>query len=617
VVNNSIIQKNTTNTGRRIFLMDELNQLQRRIQIARGQLPADLVLRNATLVNVCSGECYSADVAIADGLVVGVGDPGSYHGREERDLQGRWLAPGLIDGHMHIESTMLTLAEFARVVVPRGVSAVMLDPHEFANVLGVAGIRYVLEAGRGLPLAAYVMLSSCVPASSYESPYRVLLADDLLPLLEDERVLGLAEMMNMPGVLSGDEQVLAKIIATRRHGLVVDGHAPGLDGRDLSAYAAAGVMSDHECTTLEEARQRIRLSMWLMIREGSAARNLDTLLPLVQELHPPRVFFVTDDRDTQDLTTRGHIDSMVRRAIELGLDPVEAIRLASYNTAQYFRLHDRGAVAPGFVADLAVLDDLETFQVESVYKDGRLIAREGQLLVDIASVSAMNKTDGRDESAPTGAGNEVPMGVADTIHIGDVREADLRIPGRSGLVEVVGIEPGQITTLHLREEAPVRDGAIVADPERDLLKLVVIERHHASGSVGLGLVKGFGLRKGALASSVAHDAHNLVIAGADDHDILLAARTLEAMGGGFACVVDGEVRAQVPLPYGGLVSPLPAAALVQQLRALDAAAAELGCALEHPCMTLSFLSLSVIPSLKLTDQGLIDVETFTLLPLQR
>ncbi|HVB61434.1 MAG TPA: adenine deaminase [Ktedonobacteraceae bacterium] len=577
--------------------MNALNELQRRIQIARGHLPADLVLRNAALVNVCSGECYPADVAIADGLVVGVSDPGGYHGREERDLQGRWLAPGLIDGHMHIESTMLTLAEFARIVVPRGVTAVMLDPHEFANVLGMAGIRYVLESGRGLPLAAYIMLSSCVPASSYESPYRVLLADDLLPLLEDERVLGLAEMMNMPGVLSGDEQVLAKIIATRRHGLVVDGHAPGLNGRDLSAYAAAGVMSDHECTTVEEARQRIRLGMWLMIREGSAARNLDALLPLVQELHPPRVFFVTDDRDPQDLTTRGHIDSMVRRAIELGLDPVEAIRLASYNTAQYFRLSDRGAVAPGFVADLVVLDDLETFQVESVYKDGRLIARDGQLLSDIVPLAL--------------------TGVTDTVRIGNVREADLRIPGRPGLIEVVGIEPGQITTLHLREEAPLRDGAIVADPERDLLKLVVIERHHASGSVGLGLVKGFGLRKGAIASSVAHDAHNLVIAGASDHDILLAARTLEAMGGGFACVVDGEVRAQVPLPYGGLISPLPAAELVQQLRALDAAAAELGCTLEHPCMTLSFLSLSVIPSLKLTNQGLIDVDTFTLLPLQR
>ena len=576
-----------------------MDGLQRRIQIARGILPADLVLRNAQLVNVCSGECYAADVAIADGLIVGVSEPdGGYAGREERDLQGRWLAPGLIDGHMHIESTMLLLSEFTRLVTPRGITAVMLDPHEFANVMGVEGIRFVLESGRGLPLSAYVMLSSCVPASSYESPYRVLMADDLLPLLEDERVLGLAEMMNMPGVLQGDEQVLAKIVATQRHGLVVDGHAPGLNGRDLCAYASAGVMSDHECTTLEEARQRVRLGMWLMIREGSAARNLEALLPLVKELHPPRVFFVTDDRDPQDLTTRGHIDSMVRRAIELGLDAVEAIRRASYNTAQYFRLYDRGAIAPGFVADLVVLDDLNTFKVESVYKDGALVAQNGALLVDVPTATFTGSVTG-------------------TVHIGDIREADLRIKGEPGLVEVVGIEPGQITTKHLREEAPLRDGEIVSDPARDLLKLVVIERHHASGKVGLGLVKGFGLREGALASSVAHDAHNLVIAGVDDSDILLAARTLEEMGGGFACVVDGVVRARVPLPYGGLVSPLPASELVKQLHRLDAAAAELGCTLDHPFMTLSFLSLSVIPALKLTDQGIIDVETFTLLPLQR
>jgi adenine deaminase len=575
-----------------------MDSLQRRIRIARGELPADLVLRNARLVNVCSGECYPADIAIADGLIVGISTPGEgYSGQEERDLQGRWVAPGLIDGHMHIESTMLLLSEFARIVTPRGITAVMLDPHEFANVMGVEGIRYVLESGRDLPLSAYVMLSSCVPASSYESPYRILMADDLLPLLQDERVLGLAEMMNMPGVLYGDEQVLAKITATQQHGLVVDGHAPGLHGRDLCAYATAGIMSDHECTTLEEARERIRLGMWLMIREGSAARNLDALLPLVKEMHPPRVFFVTDDRDPQDLTTRGHIDSMVRHAIELGLDALEAIRLASYNTAQYFRLYNRGAIAPGFVADIVVLDDLNLFQVESVYKDGRLVAQHGQLLVDVPVASFPSITG--------------------TVHIGDISPSALRIPGQPGLVEVVGIEPGQITTTHLQEEAPIRDGEIVADPSRDLLKLVVIERHHASGRVGLGLVKGFGLRKGAIASSVAHDAHNLIIAGTDDSDILLATRILESMGGGFACVVDGDVRASVPLPYGGLISPLPAAELVQQLRVLDAAAAELGCTLDHPCMTLSFLSLSVIPSLKLTDQGLIDVETFKLVPLQR
>src|SRR6266849_3231402 len=454
-----------------------MDELRRRIRIARGEEPADLLLRNARLVNVCSGECYPADVALADGLVVGIGTPGGgYRGHQERDLQGRWLAPALIDGHMHIESTMLVLSEFARIVVPRGVTTVMLDPHEFANVLGVEGIRYVLESGRGLPLNAYVMLSSCVPASSFECPNRVLMADDLFPLLQEAHVLGLAEMMNMPGVLHGDEQVLAKIIATQRGGLVVDGHAPGLSEADLCAYATAGVMSDHECTTLEEARQRIRLGMWLMIREGSAARNLDDLLPLVKELHPPRVFFVTDDRDPLDLTSRGHIDSMVRRAIELGLEPIRAIRLDSYNTAQYFRLYNRGAIAPGFVADLVVLDDLEAFQVESVYKDGVMVAQRGELLVDVSTTAY--------------------TGITGTVHIGDIHESDLRMKGKAGLVEIIGIEPGQITTKHLQEEAPLRNGEIVADPTRDLLKLVVIERHHASGHVGLGLVKGFGLRKG-------------------------------------------------------------------------------------------------------------------------
>ena len=581
-----------------------MDELRRRIQVARGELPADLLLRNAQLVNVCSGECYLADVAIADGVVVGVlaqqhDSAVSYQAHEVRDLQGRWLAPALIDGHMHIESTMLTLAEFARLVVPRGVTSVMLDPHEFANVLGLDGIRYVLESGRGLPLSSYVMLSSCVPASSFESPYQTLLAEDLLQLLDDQHVLGLAEMMNVPGVLSADAQVLKKIKTTREHALVVDGHAPGVSGRDLNAYAAAGIMSDHECTTAEEARQRLRLGMWLMIREGSAAQNLEALLPVVQELHPPRVFFVTDDRDPADIMTCGHIDLMVRRAIELGLDPVEAIRLASFNTAQYFGLSDRGAIAPGYVADLVVLDDLHTFQVAQVYKDGVLVAQNGQLEVSIT------------QEPPNIAG------ITGTVHIGNISEADLRIAGRPGLVEVIGIQPGQITTVHLQEEAPFRQDELVADPERDLLKLVVIERHHASGNVGLGLVKGFGLRTGAIASSVAHDAHNIVIAGVNDSDIIQAAYALEKMGGGFVCVVDGCVQASVPLPIGGLVSPLPAAEVVQQLQALDKVAAELGCLLEHPCMTLSFLSLSVIPSLKLTDQGLIDVETFTRIPLQR
>jgi adenine deaminase len=574
-----------------------MDDLWHRIQVARGLLPADLLLRNARLVNVCSNECYPADVAIANGFIAGISSPGAgYSGLQDVDLEGRWLAPGLLDGHMHIESTMLMLSEFARVVTPKGVTTVVLDPHEFANVLGTEGIRYVLESSRNLPLSAYVMLSSCVPASSFETPRQPLLAADLLPFLDDPRVLGLAEMMDMPAVLNGSEQALAKIQTTRSRGLAVDGHAPGLKGLDLCAYAASGIQSDHECSSLDSARERIRLGMWLMIREGSAARNLEALLPLVQELHPPRVFFVTDDRDPLDLLTRGHIDSMVREAIRLGLEPVEAIRLASYNTAQYFGLRDRGALAPGFVADMVVLDDLPSFQVHSVYKDGSLVAQAGHLLTPIPTTTF--------------------SGITDTVHLGSVSLDDLRIPGKPGPVEVIGIQPGQITTAHLRLRATINDGEIVADPARDLLKLVVIERHHGSGRVGLALVQGFGLKHGALASSVAHDAHNVVIVGTNDHDILYAARTLETLGGGFTCVSDGSVLASVPLPLAGLVSPLPAEMVAQQLQALDASAAQLGCLLDHPCMTLSFLSLSVIPALKLTDQGLVDVETFTLLSLQ-
>jgi adenine deaminase len=568
----------------------------RRIRVARGEEPGDLILRNGQLVNVCSGEIYPADIVIVEGTIAAIGEPGQYEAREARDMGGRFLAPGLIDGHMHIESTMMTLAQFAQVVVPHGTTTVIIDPHEYANVLGVEGIRYALASGRNLPLTVYAVLSSCVPASPLESPRQALSAADLLPLLEDDRVLGLAEMMDVPGVLHADPQVLAKIEATRARRRVVDGHAPGVRGRDLNAYASAGIMSDHESTTIEEAREKLRLGMWLMVREGSAARNLETLLPLIKELNPPRACFVTDDRDPVDLVKRGHIDSMVRMAIAGGLSPMQALRMASLNTAQYFRLDDRGAIVPGYVADLLVIGDLERFDIQEVYKDGALVAQAGKALFTAPAT----------ESA-----------VADgTVHTGTIRPEQLRIPGHPGAVAVIGIEPGQITTLHLTEAAPLADGQLVPDVSRDLLKLVVVERHHASGRVGLALVKGFGLKRGAIASTVAHDAHNLVIAGTNDADILRAIEAINELGGGFALVVDGQLRASVPLPLGGLVSPLPVDELVRQLQTLDTAAAELGCTLEHPFMTLSFLSLSVIPSLKLTDQGLIDVAAAQVVPLQ-
>ncbi len=568
----------------------------RRIRVARGEEAADLILRNGQLVNVCSGEIYPAEVVIADGAIAAIGEPGQYDALASHDLGGRFLLPGLIDGHMHIESTMMTLAQFAQVVVPHGTTTVIIDPHEFANVMGIEGIRYALASGRDLPLTVFAVLSSCVPASPLESPRQILSAADLLPLLEDDRVLGLAEMMDVPGVLHADPQVLAKIEATRACGRVVDGHAPGVRGRDLNAYAAAGIMSDHESTTIDEAREKLRLGMWLMVREGSAARNLETLLPLIKELNPPRACFVTDDRDPVDLVQRGHIDSMVRMAIAGGLSPMQAIRMGSLNTAQYFHLDDRGALVPGYVADILVVGDLERFDIQEVYKEGVLVAQAG-----------------KPHFTPPASAPVTNHGVVNT---GTIRPEQLQMPGYAGDVSVIGIEPEQITTLHLTEAAPLIDGQLVPDVSRDLLKLVVVERHHASGRVGLALVKGFGLKRGAIASTVAHDAHNLVIAGTNDADILRAIEAINELGGGFALVVDGQVRASVALPLGGLVSPLPVEQLVAQLQALDAATAALGCTLEHPFMTLSFLSLSVIPSLKLTDQGLIDVASAQVVPLQ-
>ena len=569
----------------------------RRLRIARGEEPADLVLRRARVVNLCSGEIYHDDVVIADGRVVTLG--AGYEGLAEHDLEGRFLVPGLIDGHMHLESTMMVMGQFARTVVPHGTTTVVIDPHEFANVLGIEGIRYVLDSARGVPLNVYAMLSSCVPASPLESPRAPLLAADLLPLLDDPRVLGLAEVMDVAGVVRGDEQALAKIEAARERGLRVDGHAPGLRGRALRVYATAGIQSDHECATIEEAREKLRLGMWLMAREGSAARNLAALLPLLKELHPPRAFFVTDDRDPLDLVTRGHIDSMVRLALDAGIEPIEALRLASYNTARYFGLDDCGAIAPGYRADLLVVSDLRAFTIDTVYKDGRIVAEGGTACFDVAP------------PAP-----ETLALLGDTVHIAALTEEQLRLPGRPGMATVIGLEPGQITTTRLVEPVTAHDGALWADPERDLLKLAAVERHHGLERVGLGLVKGLGLRRGAIASSVAHDAHNLVVAGACDADMLAAIAAVRAIGGGFAVAADGMTLATTPLPLGGLISARPAEELVVQLAAVDRAAAALGCALEHPFMTLSFLSLSVIPAIKLTDQGLVDVAAGHLTPLQ-
>jgi len=567
-----------------------------RIAVARGEEPADVLLRNGQLVNVLSGEIHPADVAMYDGQVVGFGP---YQARQVVDLGGRFICPGFMDAHVHLESSMVQPSEFARAVVPHGTTAVACDPHEIANVLGLDGVRYILDASHrqgsrtplGLPLNVFVMAPSCVPATHMETAGAELTAADIAEILTHDRVLGLAEMMNYPGVLFRVPAVLEKIKAAGDR--PVDGHAPGLSGLDLNAYVAAGIRSDHECTDLEEAREKLRRGMHIFIREGTTARNLHSLLPLVAPENARMCHFCTDDRHPDTLLTEGHIDDLVRKAIAWGLDPVMAIQMATVNTADYFRLHNMGAVAPGYRADLLVLDDLKTVQVAQVYAAGVLVADGGRFLPDVSSFS-------------------VPIG--SSVHV-DASALDFTIVAGEGPARVIGAIPGQVVTDSLRLEPTVEGGCVVSDPARDLLKIAVVERHHGTGRVGLGLVHGVGLKRGAIASSVAHDSHNLVVIGASDDDMRAAIAAVADMGGGQVAVAGGEVRAACPLPIAGLMSDRPLAEVRDQVQALTVAAHALGCTLPDPLMTMSFLALPVIPALKLTDRGLVDVRKFSLVPL--
>jgi adenine deaminase len=559
------------------------------IAAARGEEPADLLLKNARLVNVFSGEIQPADIALAGGRVLGWGP---YQARHTVDLQGRFVCPGLIDAHVHLESAMVRPAEFARAVVPHGTTAVVCDPHEIANVLGLDGVRYILEASEGLPLQVYVMAPSCVPATHMETAGAELTAADIQGLWRYERVIGLAEMMNFPGVLFRVPSVLEKIrMAGPRP---IDGHAPGLSGLDLNAYVAAGIGSDHESTTLDEARAKLRRGMHVMIREGTTARNLRALLPLVTPANARYCHFCTDDRHPDTLLTEGHIDDVVRQAIAQGLAPVTAIQMATINTAQYFGLRHLGAVAPGYRADLLVLDHLEGMQVTQVYARGELVAKDGRFLPP--------------------AGTLPRVSLQPSMHV-DPAAVDFRIPAGQGPARVIGVIPEQVITEDLRLVPTMAGGQIIADPERDLLKLAVVERHRGTGNVGLGLVQGMGLQRGAIASSVAHDSHNLVLVGASDDELRAALTAVVEMGGGQVAVVDGEVRAACPLPIAGLMSDQPLEEVRDRVEALTQTAHALGCRLPDPLMTLSFLALPVIPSLKLTDRGLVDVAKFEVVPL--
>lgn len=563
--------------------------LKRLIPAARGEAPADLLVRDCMLVNVLSGEIHPASVGIKDGVFLGIGD---YEAAETLDAGGRFLCPGLVEGHIHIESTLLDPVRFARLAAAHGTAVTVCDPHELANVLGLDGIRWLLEITAGLPMDIRCMMPSCVPATHLETAGARISAADVRAMLDEypQRMPGLAEMMNYPGVLFQDPEVLAKLHAADER--PVDGHAPGLTGFDLNAYILAGPGSDHEAVHLAEAREKLRKGMHVMIREGSSEKNLEDLLPLVDDFNSQNFSLVTDDRHCDDLLRSGHLDHTVRLAVSLGLPPVRAIQMASVNTARHFGLRRRGAVAPGYRADFILLDDLETFAISSVFLRGRRIEDQPW------------------EPGPT------KLAATGSVHLGEVPPGCLDIRAAGGRVRVIRTVPGQIVTETDLVEPRVVNGLVCADPDADVAKLAVFERHLGSGAVGLGLVRGLGLRRGALAGTVAHDSHNLIAAGASDGDMLLAVRTLAECGGGYVCVESGRVLELLPLPLAGLMSDGEPGDVAASLDRLNAAARSLGCPEDiNPFMQLSFLSLPVIPSLRLTDQGLVDVSSFDFVSL--
>lgn len=557
------------------------------IPVARGKQPADLLLKNARIVNVFSGEIERANIAIFRKRIAGIGDYSE--GKQVIDLHGAYVVPGLIDAHLHIESSMVSPVEFAKTVLPRGTTTVIADPHEIANVLGLDGVEYLIKSTEGVPLNLYIMLPSSVPATNLENNGARISVMDMIGFVEKHpRVLGLGEVMNYPDIINGDHDSIAKIELLRHKYKKIDGHIPGISGKDLNAYICAFIRSDHECTNVEEAKEKLARGMQILVREGSVARNLDELLPLINEKNYPFISFCTDDKHPNDILNEGHIDYMIRYAIKKGIDPITAVRAATINTARHYNLRSMGAIAPGYKADFVIVDNLEEFRISMVFKDSKLIAENGKLVIDI------NR-------------EQFPLEEVNTFKCPHIEEKDLEVLNKGENIRVIRVYGDDVLTKELRMEPKTKDGRIVSDVNRDILKVASICRYCEEKSMAIGFINGTGLKQGAVATSVGHDAHNMSVIGTNDADMVVAANRVIDMGGGLVIANSGKVLAELPLPIAGLMSNLSSKEVAERLGHLKTVLKELGCEVPDLFMTLSFVQLSVIPELRITNQGLVDV----------